>query len=225
MVTLFLSGGGDKKFTEKFDQEFKEQMDLTKPLLYIPIAMKGMTSYADCYQWVNSVFNPLGIQEIIMWTDLNHKSIEDLKQCSAVYIGGGNTFSLLNDLRSFKFDEILTEYIESGGIVYGGSAGAIILGADIMTCAHLDSNDVNLKDYKGFNLVNDFAIWCHYELENDELIRNYIKEYEKPVIALPEETGIHFSDGCIRVTGTKPATLFREESKAALLPGSKHSLI
>src|SRR5690606_2508300 len=128
---------------------------------------KGMISYSDCYVWINSVFNPLGIQKIEMLTDLKCHSIEDLKQYSAVYIGGGNTFSLLKDLRTFHFDEVLREYIKSGGIVYGGSAGAIILGADIMTCAHLDSNNVDLKDYRAFNLINDFAIWCHYGPEYD----------------------------------------------------------
>lgn len=222
MGTIFLSGGGDKKHTEKFDQEFKEQISLSKPLLYIPVAMKGMISFEDCFQWMKSVFNPLGLQEIVMWTDLKQKSLKDLQQFSAIYIGGGNTFSLLKDMRSSSFDEILKDYIKSGGVVYGGSAGAIVLGSDIMTCAHLDSNEVNLKNYNGLNMISGLAIWCHYELQNDEHIKNYIKEYKKPVLALSEETGAYFSDGCIKITGTKSALLFREENKMYLLPGSEY---
>jgi dipeptidase E len=224
MGTIFLSGGGDKKHTEKFDQEFRKQIGISKPLLYIPIAMKGIASLDDCCQWMKSVFNPLGLQEIVMWPDLNHKSLKDLQQFSAIYIGGGNTFSLLNDMRSSYFDEVLKEYINSGGVVYGGSAGAIILGSDIMTCAHLDPNEVNLKNYNGLNLMADLAIWCHYELQNDDQIRKYIKKYKKPVLALPEETGAYFNDGCIKITGTKPALLFREEKKIDLLPGSEHTI-
>ncbi|MCP2034846.1 dipeptidase E [Planomicrobium sp. HSC-17F08] len=164
MGMIFLSGGGDKKHTEKFDQEFKRQIGSLKPLLYIPVAMKGMISFEDCYQWMKSVFKPLGLREIVMWTDLNQKSLKDLQQFSAIYIGGGNTFSLLKDMRSSAFDEILKDYIKSGGVVYGGSAGAIVLGSDIMTCAHLDSNEVNLKNYNGLNMISDLAIWCHYKL-------------------------------------------------------------
>ncbi|PSL32967.1 dipeptidase E [Planomicrobium soli] len=165
MVKLFISGGGDEKQGKKFDQEFAKRIDLTKPLLYIPIAMKGIISSADCYQWVSSVFKPLGIDEIIMWTDLNNRTLENLKQFSAVYIGGGNTFSLLNDLRTSKFDVVLKEFIKSGGILYGGSAGAIILGSNIMTCAHLDHNDVKLRDCNGLNLIHGFDVWCHMNLK------------------------------------------------------------
>jgi len=224
MGMIFLSGGGDKENTDKFDQEFREQIGVSKPLLYIPVAMKGLASFNDCCQWIKSVFNPLGLQEIVMWSNLNHKSLKDLQQFSAIYIGGGNTFSLLNDLYSSNFDEVLKEYINSGGIVYGGSAGAIIIGSNIMTCAHLDSNDVNLKNYNGLNMVSDVAIWCHYELQNDEHIRNYIKEYKKPVLALSEVTGAYYKDGHIKITGTKPALLFRGENKKYLLPGSKHPM-
>lgn len=224
MGMIFLSGGGDKKHTEKFDQEFREQIGISKPLLYIPVAMKGIASYGDCFQWVKRVFNPLGLHEIVMWTDLNHKSLKDLQQFSAIYIGGGNTFSLLNDMRSSNFDEVLKKYINSGGVVYGGSAGAIILGSNIMTCAHLDPNEVKLKKYNGLNLMGDLAIWCHYEWQNDKEIRNYIKDYKKPVLALSEETGAYFSEGCIKITGTKPAFLYRGASKEELSPRFEYSL-
>ncbi|MEK4670125.1 Type 1 glutamine amidotransferase-like domain-containing protein [Niallia sp. FSL R7-0271] len=121
-------------------------MNLNKPLLYIPIAMDGAIPFDECYKWINSVFKPLGIQEITMWTDLSNKTLEDLKQFSAIYIGGGNTFSLLNAIQISKLDKVLEEYIENEGVIYGGSAGAIILGANI-TCSHMDANKTNLQNF------------------------------------------------------------------------------
>lgn len=224
MGTLFLSGGGDKQHTEKFDQQFLAEIGIAKPLLYIPIAMKQIKSYEECYEWVESVFKPLGIQEISMWTDLNGKSLNDLEQFSAIYIGGGNTFSLLSDLRSSGFDVLLAEYVQAGGILYGGSAGAIILGSDIQTCAHLDSNDVQVTEFNGFGLIGDFAIWCHYSSSDDDLIGNYINKTKNPVLALPEETGAYVKGGMIRVTGTKPAYLFNETNKLELMPEAKKDL-
>lgn len=215
---LFLSGGGDKEQTKVIDQTFIEQINPNKPILYIPIALVGAVPYEDCLKWITGIFNPMGLKNITMWTDLKNKTSNDLKQFSAIYIGGGNTFRLLKDLRHSKFDKVLMEYIKGEGVIYGGSAGAIILGANIMTCAHMDPNNVNLQDYDGFNLVSDYSIWCHYQVENDNLIRSYIENYKRSVIALPEETGIFFSNEGIKVIGTSPAYIFKNEDRKVVLP-------
>ena len=221
MGTLFLSGGGDRKNTEKFDEEFQRQIGQVKPLLYIPIAMDGVIPYADCLQWMRDVFNPLGIHEIVMWTDLHRKSVDDLQQFSAVYIGGGNTFHLLNEMRNTGFDKVLKAYIKGDGVVYGGSAGAIILGSNIMTSAHLDENEVGIEDFSGLDVLDGLAVWCHYESGNDEMIRSYIRDFDTPVIALPEESGAYLQDGHIKVTGLMSAYLFIEGDKIELQPGEE----
>ncbi|WP_236809547.1 Type 1 glutamine amidotransferase-like domain-containing protein [Bacillus glycinifermentans] len=71
---------------------------------------------------------------------------------SAVYIGGGNTFRLLKHVTDTRFNDILQSYAKRGGIVYGGSAGAIILGKHIMTCSHMDDNNVGLNEFDGWGL-------------------------------------------------------------------------
>ncbi|MEM5014060.1 Type 1 glutamine amidotransferase-like domain-containing protein [Niallia taxi] len=218
MGYLFLSGGGDKEQTKEIDQAFLKQINLNKPLLYIPIAMDEAIPFDECYKWINSVFKPLGIQEITMWTDLSNKTLEDLKQFSAIYIGGGNTFSLLNAIRISKLDKVLDEYIENEGVIYGGSAGAIILGSNIMTCAHMDANNANLQNFEGLNYIQDYSIWCHYEMEIDSFIWSYIKNYKKTVIALPEDTGIFYRKSGIEVIGTSPAFIFKDEDKLLVQP-------
>ncbi|PYZ94891.1 peptidase [Salipaludibacillus keqinensis] len=221
MGKLILAGGGDEKQTLLIDKEFANLINKEKPLLYIPIAMDTNTiPYDSCFNWINSVFNPLGIENITMWTEseLNNKRVEDLKTFSAVYIGGGNTFSLLNDFNKTLFTNILNDYLLKDGIIYGGSAGAIIFGEDIMTCSHMDSNNVALKEFNGLGLVENYAIWCHYKVDNDELISNYVLQYKNPVISLPEETALFIDDGIIKVIGTKPAYLFDEKIKKVIQP-------
>jgi dipeptidase E len=218
MGSIFLSGGGDKEQTKIIDQKFVEQIEKEKPMLYIPIAMNP-SRFEGCFEWINSVFKPLGIK-VEMWTDLANKSLDDMRQFSSVYIGGGNTFSLLKDIRLSGFDAVLRDYIENNGIVYGGSAGAIILGADIMTCAHMDPNDVNLENCDGVNLINNYSIWCHYQENNDDLIRNYIKNYRKKVIALPEDSGVLFTNKKIEIIGSSPAYFFENDNKMEVKPES-----
>jgi dipeptidase E len=221
MVNLILSGGGDKEQAEMIDKEFVKVIDLHKPLLYIPIAMQGEIPYEDCYQWINSVFRPLGITEIEMWTDLGDKYPEDLKKFSSIYIGGGNTFYLLNVLRETGFNNILKEYVDKKGIVYGGSAGAVIFGKDILTSSHMDPNYTNLKTFDGFNFLDNYSVWCHYKTSNDDLIKEYISKFGFSVIALPEEAGIVMNEGGLKVIGSSPAYIFRNSDKYVFEPNGE----
>ncbi|WP_282137234.1 Type 1 glutamine amidotransferase-like domain-containing protein [Rossellomorea aquimaris] len=213
MVNLFLSGGGDKEQTEVLDKVFVSAIDLNKPMLYIPIGVQGEIPYEDCYKWIHSVFNPLGINGIEMWTDLEAKSLEDLKKFSSIYIGGGNTFYLLNTFRETGFDKILKEFVDNKGIVYGGSAGAIIFGRDILTASYMDPNHTNLKTFEGFNYIDNYSVWCHYETSNDSLIKEYVNKYGVSVLALPEEAGIIMNEGTLKVIGSSPAYIFRNGDK------------
>ncbi|WP_078552115.1 Type 1 glutamine amidotransferase-like domain-containing protein [Bacillus alkalicellulosilyticus] len=222
MGRLILAGGGDAEQTLLIDKEFVNLINTDKPLLYIPIAMDTkFIPYESCFKWIKGVFNPLGIDNIIMWTeyDLINKQIEDLNQFSAVYIGGGNTFSLLEDFNKTLFTNVLKEYVVNDGIIYGGSAGAIILGKDIGTCSHMDSNDLDLKELNGLGLVEDYSIWCHYKVEDDILISNYLLEYKNPVISLPEETALLLNEEGMKVIGAKPAFIFDGKIKKTIQPG------
>lgn len=69
-------------------------------------------------------------------------------------------------------------------------------------------------------LVNGYAIWCHYNEGNDLLIQNYMKKYETPVICLPEETAVIVNDSVIKVIGDKYAYTFRDGSKTIFHPGN-----
>lgn len=212
MGSIFLSGGGNKEQTEKIDQEFVQKLGKYDQMLYIPIAMDpNDVPYNACYEWINGTFNPLGISNITMWTDIKNKTLRELQGFSAIYISGGNTFHLLNEIRDRIFYAALIDYIATGGIVYGGSAGAIILGADIRTCAHADPNVVGLQHFDGLNLIGGYSVWCHYEAANDQLIERYIKNFQHPIIALTEETGIYVSDQGMKVLGTGPVFVFERE--------------
>lgn len=210
MEKWFLSGGGDAHQTERLDRHFAGSLCPHKPLLYIPIAMNA-DRYDEGFDWISRLFHPLGVKNIVMWTDVKGKTVHDLDAFSAVYIGGGNTFRLLKQFIESHFIEVLKRYAESGGVIYGGSAGAVILGKNIMTCSYMDRNACGLRDFNGLKLLGDYAVWCHYKVEHDPMIKRYRHVLDTPVIALPEETGIAASISDIRVIGTKPARIFNED--------------
>mgnify|MGYP002615436737 CR=1 FL=1 len=52
-----------------------------------------------------------------------------------IFLCGGNTYRLLAGLKASGCFEKIADYIRHDGVVFGGSAGAILFGADIDSCA------------------------------------------------------------------------------------------
>ena len=147
---LFLAGGGNEKQSFDVDREFAK---IVKKVLYIPIAwnnIKKNETYESHLDWFTKCMNQHSKMEISMLIDLNTPI--NLKEFDAVYIGGGNTFKLLHKMRESKFDKKLVDFFNSGGIIFGGSAGAILFGNDInigLICKDRDSNKIGLKNTHG----------------------------------------------------------------------------
>ena len=206
---LFISGGGGSKESFLLDKLFLERVDQKRSILYIPIAMEiDYLGFESCYDWIIKTVSDIAENfiDIEMWTDLNSKSWDDIKDFGAIYIGGGNTFKLLNYLFDTGFILLLKKYISNGGVVYGGSAGAIIMGKSVNTVE--EENDRDYKQSKGLNLFSGASIICHYENIMDRKIINYAVENSEGVIALPEKTGLFLLNSEISVIGYEPAYFF-----------------
>ena len=220
MSKLFLSGGGHANKTKKLDRLFEAHLPKSKRVLYIPIAMPPKKyTFGQCYDWIRVVFPKLKID---MWTDLSNRKFEDVNKYDAIYIGGGNTFYLLDQIRSTKFDKLLTKFYKVGGIIYGLSAGAIIFGKDIQTAGigDGDKNLVGLTNFSGFNMVKNFSLQCHYSGLDDEEIIQYSKEQKTGVIGLPDDTGLVIAGKTIKVIGESSAVLFDNKSRIVYMNDS-----
>ena len=212
-MKLFLGGGG--KDSIELDKKFVSSLDLSKPLLYIPIATNtAKYPYSGCVAWLSSVLGPFGVTNIVMWTedDLKTKTENDFGQFGGVYIGGGNTFKLLKELKEFGTFEILRSLALKNIPIYGGSAGAIILARTIIPAMSADENKVGLVDFSALNLVKDFDVWCHYTGAENDSIRDYMKKFNLPkIIAIPENAGVIVSDVEIEVVGLGKASVFGQK--------------
>ena len=212
-MKIFLSGGGSGIKSLELDKRFANALDKAKPLLYIPIAIdKVRHPYPDCLKWIKNTFNPLGVRRIELWTeeDLRKKPESELNKFSGIYIGGGNTFYLLDEIKKSGFFNKLKAKAVSGMPVYGGSAGAIILGKTILTSS--DKNSVKTKDFYGLDLVKGYSIFCHYDKpEEAEWVKDTSKKLKiGKAIALPENSGLFVSENGIEVVGPGSAYLPNE---------------
>ena len=60
-------------------------------------------------------------------TQCERKQIENvLKDCDCIYISGGNTFFLMQELRRTETDRLIVEQVEKGKLYIGESAGAMV---------------------------------------------------------------------------------------------------
>ncbi len=206
--SIYLSGGGNEKQSFPLDKFFFNKLPKNGRFLYVPVALRGNKLYPTAHLWMNSILelherNDLQFENA---DDLSKYQHSDLKKYDAIYIGGGNTWNLMQELQESGFYPKLVSYIKSGGNVYGGSAGAIVLGSNIDT--HDDKNTINLKDTSGFNLLNDYSVACHYKDEQNDRFKKWATRKNLPIICLPEETGLILKNNSALCVGTKQCVVY-----------------
>ena len=105
--------------------------------------------------------------------------VSTLTKNDIIFVGGGNTFYLLQELRRSGADKILIQEVNKGKLYIGESAGAIIACPDIGYCVGMDSLEKapELTDYTGLGLV-DFYIVPHIGNEEmGEAAEKAVEEY------------------------------------------------
>jgi dipeptidase E len=194
---IFLSGGGNEQQTRFLDEEFVKNL-LRKKILYIPIALeRDHLGFELAYDWIIKCLTQHTSEflDIRMILDLGKISQDELNSYEAVYIGGGNTYKLLYFFTITNFNSKLINFYKNGGIIYGGSAGAIILGKDISIVKEENNNPEKYIYEQGLDLLNNFSILCHFNPDNlylIEKVKEFVKRKKTEIIALPEDSGLIF---------------------------------
>lgn len=214
---VFLAGGGGAHDSRPLDREFARALG-GGPLSYWPVAFDPeLHSYDDCLGWLRDVYAPLGVREIDMWRGDRAVFPADYR---GVYIGGGNTYRLLSVVRRWDLLDQLRTYVAGGGVVFGGSAGAAILGVDITTTAHLDRNEVGVEDTRGADLAGGHGVFVHHE--DADLARESVWSamHARPVLALSERANAIVTGNAVTAIGANPVVLVGTEGHRRISPGA-----
>ena len=188
-ATLYLGGGGGAEDSARLDTIFFNTLPATGRILYVPLAMDS-GNYTGGLEWFTSVVRLYSDTIAIeMLNDQTGKNII-LDDYDAVYIGGGNTFKLLDNVLKYGLDKKLITFMKSGKPVYGGSAGAIIMGRSIKTAAAMDERG-DYKQEDGLNLLQGVCVACHWP-ETSEHVKKVAKENKFKVYCIPENCGLIF---------------------------------
>lgn len=106
------------------------------------------------------------------------ETFEKIKRNDYVYVTGGNTFFLLQELKKSGADRLIAEHIRSGKLYMGESAGAIVLSSDIRYVETMDdaSKVISLEDFQGLELIDIFPLPHYKSYPFEEIVESIICE-------------------------------------------------
>ena len=162
-------------------KKFLDKNTESKKILFIPTAT-NIDEYKKYIHLTQKAFEDFGYEVENFDVSIFSEEIakEKLSQAKIVFISGGNTFYLLQELKRKNLTSYLKERIENGLLYIGESAGSVIAAPDIEYASIVDDKTLatELNDYTGLNLV-DFYIVPHFEEEPFvESSRNTVELYK-----------------------------------------------
>lgn len=180
--------------------------------LFLPYAAVTF-SYDKYEEKVSERFREIGHDVI----SIHHfkDPVKAVKDASAIVVGGGNTWKLLNTIQENNLINAVREKVFSGTPYIGWSAGSNVACPTIMTTN--DMPVVEPKSFNAFSLVH-FQINPHYldanpEGHAGETREQRIEEFieinrDIYVVGLREGTMISVEDQKIKLTGPRKARIF-----------------
>ena len=182
---MFLSS--DIRETASFLPDFFG--DLTdKRVTFIPTASVAET-LGFFVRFEKKTLQKLGL--IVDELDLSHASQDEITrkvaQNDLIYVSGGNTFYLLQELKRTGTDQILSEAVKNGKFYIGESAGAVIVSPDIEYIGLMDSvkKATQLTGFSALNLV-DFYPLPHYNgYPFKKVTKKIVEEYDSKIRLKP----------------------------------------
>ena len=232
-MKILLGSGGIRTEERRnlFFHLMKENFEGCKKVIFIPYASRDYDEYTNS---VKEMFSHLEF-EIIGIHELENPLVE-LEKMEGIYVGGGNTFSLVQKLHEKEIIEIIRRKVLNNGIPYAGvSAGANVACPTMQT-----TNDMPIDlvpSFETFGIV-PFQINPHYHpggiwwKENDELREHFgetrkrrIEEFhnfnDTPVIGLYEGSFLICNENEIELQGNKAAIIIKGAEIKTISPNKK----
>lgn len=214
---LFLNGGGDPPDSAAVDRAFVSALG-DGPVLYWPFARAAET-YGACEAWFAGLMAGLGVARIEMWA--KPETAASLSRYGGLYIGGGDTYRLLASLRTSGLDRVLVEAIAGGLPVFGGSAGAIILGADIATWVPDGMVRPSPEAARGLDVLDGFSVWPEYTADDEAAAQAWSASRGSSLLGLACAAGIVATGGAMCACGRESVVRIDASGVVALADGER----
>lgn len=110
-----------------------------------------------------------------------------IKNNDFIYVTGGNTFFLLQELKRTGADKLIISEVENGKVYIGESAGSIVTSNNIEYVEDMDNIEKapNLKEYSGLGLINFYPIPHYNCFPFKKIVQNIINKYTSNINLMP----------------------------------------
>jgi len=213
--TSTIHGG---KYLDYLLDTLKVHFKDTEEIVFIPYARPSGITHNQYTEKASKAFNKIEKKIVGLHTFKNPK--EAIENAKGIFVGGGNTFVLVNALYKFNLIEGLQDAIKKGTPYLGTSAGSNICGLTMNT-----TNDMPIVYPPSFKTLGfvPFNINPHY-LDPDpnskhmgETRETRIKEFHQfntqPVVGLREGSWIEVKDNNLQLKGNLQARIFEHNQK------------
>jgi dipeptidase E len=202
----------------------------TQEILFIPFARPSGISHDEYTKKVHETFQKIGKSIIGLHTFENQK--QGINQSKGIFVGGGNTFVLSQQMYINDLWETLKNVINSGIPYLGTSAGSNICGLSIQ-----NTNDMPIVSIPSYSALGvfPFNINCHYldsdinSKHNGETRETRIKEFftynNIPVLGLKEGSFLRIIGDEITLKGKLDAILFTNSDIKEIKPNTDLSYL
>lgn len=213
--------GGE--YLDYAETEVRDFLGSIERVLFLPFALHDHAAYAGR---VAKRFTQIGYK-----LDSLHAASDAqqaITNAEAIFIGGGNTFRLLNALYAHDLLGLISARVAEGMPYMGSSAGSNVATPTIKT-----TNDMPIVQPPSFDALSlvPFQINPHYVDADpkskhmgetrEERLQQFLEENETPVIGLREGAWLWIENGACELKGSTGARLFRRKMKPVELePGS-----
>jgi len=182
-----------------------------KRVLFVPFALYDRDAYATK---ARERFEKMGYGlDSVHEADDPRRAVEEAE---AIFIGGGNTFRLLETLYRLEMIDPIRRRVEAGAPYMGTSAGSNVAGATIKT-----TNDMPIVEPPGFDALAlvPFQINPHYVdpepgsthmgETRETRIREFLEENDQTVVGLREGAMLRIEGPLAVLRGARGARIFR----------------
>ncbi len=214
MTRLFLLSNSSQSGRGFLDHAMPELLAFLggpRRLAFVPFALKDRRGYTAK---VAERFAAEGVRVVGLSADA--RGVKALAKADAVFVGGGNTFRLVDALQRSGLLAAIRKAVKGGMPYVGSSAGTNVAAPTIRT-----TNDMPIVQPRRFDAIGlvPFQINPHY-LDADprsthmgetreQRLREYLEENAAPVLGLREGAWLWREDATLRLQGANGARLFR----------------
>jgi len=191
--------------------EIRALFDGVPRIAFVPFALHDQDAYT---RKARARFQELGIAVDQVSADARGREL--LSGAAGVFVGGGNTFRLLDRLQRAELVEPLRRRALSGMPYLGSSAGSNIAAPTIKT-----TNDMPIVQPRSFDALGfvPFQINPHYidadpasrhmGETREERLREYLEENDRVVVGLREGSWLEVEGARVTLRGGRAARIFQ----------------